>query len=399
MKLVRRSIQYQWQKAAPNSVDFQDITGAKSASYTTPNLVVSDDGSQFLCKLTSGTAKTSSGAATLNVDGTIPSLEGATAGINLNALYIRFSEAMNLEQLAVVDNYSFNNGLSIVAAIALDSTSVKLVTSTQVSGAPYSVVINNVSDVAGNKVPTNSKADFVSVSVVKGVAGLEIWKNLGGGAVNDLKNNARYLEGSDVDYVTTTFDSTLTIPDNTENTYGGRFRAWITPEVTGEYEFFLSADDTGELRISLDGSFDNIDSVDNTPIAVDSTLAPGFQETGVDGSTSAFIPLEAGVSYAIQAIWKETNGTDFCKVAWRLAGDPTPAAELLTLPSAVLSYYGLGGTTANVRRISLTAGKASIEWAGARLEVSDDLLAWTPIAAAANPYVVNATGRKFYRAK
>ena len=187
------------------------------------------------------------------------------------------------------------------------------------------------------------------------------------------------------------------MPDN--NTYGGRFRAWITPAESGEYEFFLSADDTGELRLNAEGdSFAEIDDPNvNTPIAVDATAGDGFQETG-SGSTSQPIPLEAGQKYAIQAIWKESNGNDYLRVAWRLAGDPTPAAELLPIPSEFFCYYGPPNLP-KITKVSLEGGKVIIEWSGAALESSEDLKTWKDEPGAASPFSTTPTGHKFYRAK
>ena len=395
-----RPITYQWQKAAPGAADFTNIPGANQASYTTPILAVGDDGTRFRCALASGPDHASSGEATINVDGTIPTLTGATGSINFNSVYLTFSEPMNLDQLADANNYGLSGGLLINSTLVLDSSTVRLLTTEQASGAKYTVTAHDIGDLAGNQVPANSSKDFYAFSVVKGTVGLEIWKNIGGGAVNDLRSNARYPADLDFDVVTAALDSLLAIPavpDN--NTYGGRFRAWLTPAESGEYEFFLSADDTAELRLNpVDDSFAEIDDPNlNTPIAVDATAGDGFQETG-SGSTSQPIPLEAGQKYAIQAIWKEGNGTDYLRVAWRLVGDLTPAAELLPSPSELFSYYG-PPSLPKITKVSLEGGKVIIEWSGAALQSSGDLKIWKDELGATSPFSTTPSGHKFYRAK
>lgn len=55
------SLNYQWQRDGTN------ITGATSASYTTPTLSVTDNGASFACLLTAGTASVTSASAYLTV--------------------------------------------------------------------------------------------------------------------------------------------------------------------------------------------------------------------------------------------------------------------------------------------------------------------------------------------
>ena len=118
------------------------------------------------------------------------------------------------------------------------------------------------------------------------------------------------------------------------------------------------------------------------------TAASGvFAETGAP-ATTAQLPLEKGVRYALQVIWKEANGDDFCRVAVRLVGDETPAAELTPIPSCYLSYgAGQGcGKAPRVESIKIEGGNVIVTWSGAALQTSTDLATWTDIDAAANPY-------------
>ena len=72
-----RAITYEWQKAAPGGTAFSDISGATQATHTTPALTVADHGSKFRANLTSGSSKATSGEASINVDGTIPTPPGS----------------------------------------------------------------------------------------------------------------------------------------------------------------------------------------------------------------------------------------------------------------------------------------------------------------------------------
>jgi hypothetical protein len=264
------------------------------------------------------------------------------------------------------------------------------------------MTINNVQDLAGNPV-ANTTRSFAGFTVQQGVVGLEVWDNIGGAAVADLRNNARYPNEPDVDYVTTTLDSFLVIPAVPDkNTYGGRFRAWLTPEATADYEFFVRSDGGSELRVSTDDKFDLLDDPNATPTAADTSAGDTFQEPGVDESVSLPVRLEKGKKYALQAIWKESNGADYLQVAWRKVGDATPADQLKPIASKFLSYYGPGAALhvePKITKISFAGGKVSIEWTGAGLQSSDDLKSWKDEAGAASPFSVTPTGAKFYRAK
>lgn len=406
LKVVASSpqpISYQWQKAAPGTASFSDISGATQAAYTTPALTVADDGATYRCNLSSGASKATSAEAVVTVDGVIPTVVKIAGSINFNSVYVTFSEPVKLDLLAATANYQLNGGLTISSAVALDATTARLLTSKQTEGARYTITINGVEDLAGNKIAANTTVNFNGYSVQPGVVGLEVWKNIGGSAVSNLRDNARYPDDPDVDYVTTTFDSFLVIPETPDlNTYGGRFRAWLTPEETAEYEFFVRSDGGSELRVSLDDKFDLLDDPNEIPAAADTSTGDTFQEPGLDESVSFPMLLEKGKKYAVLAIWKESNGADYLQVAWRKVGDLTPADQLTPIPSKFLSYYGPGAAPQEdpkITRITLQAGKVVLEWTGNTLQSSDDLKTWKDEPAASSPLSVTPVQSKFYRVK
>lgn len=401
-----QALTYQWQKAAPGSANFTDIGGATQVSYTTPALTAADDGTKYRVNITSGGSTTTSGEATINVDASIPSVTKVNGSINFNSVYVKFSEPMKLDHLANQANYNLSGGLTISSAVALDPTTARLRTSAQTPGTAYLLTVNNLEDLAGNKVPANSSVSFNAYSVQVGVTGLEIWNNIGGGGVGDLRGSTRYPADPDVDYVTTSFDSELVVPSAATaagnlNTYGGRFRAWLTPAETGSYEFFIRADDTGEFRISADDKFDRFEDPNELPTAVDTSAGDTFQEPGIDESVSAPVELQSGKRYAIQALWKEGNGGDYLQIAWRKVGDTTGADQLKPIPSSVLSFYGPGAAQAEpkIGRVAVEAGQFVLEWSGGTLQSSEDLKAWKDETTATSPLRVAPTGARFYRIK
>ena len=380
------AITYQWQRALAGG-DFVNIPGATAASYTTPSLTVADNGSKLRCVVTSGGFSSTSGDADLSVDGVQPTLQAAVGSINLGAIYLTFSEPMNLTQAGVSGNYKLSGGLPLLGVQVIDSTRIKLLTDIQKAGTTYTVTATGIEDLAGNAVPNPTAKDFKSFDAVDCKAGVEIWYDLGGGAVADLRGNERYPCGYSVDYVVDTMDSELVFPHNTLNTYGGRFRAWFTPTESGEYEFFLAGDDQAELRIGTDDQFEPLEAADRVADASLTAASAVFAETGSPGTTPA-IALEKGVRYALQVIWKESNGDDYCRVAVRMVGDTTAASDLTPIPSCNLSYAaGLGcGKAPRVDSIKIEGGNVIVTWSGAVLQTSTDLTNWTDVVGAANPY-------------
>jgi hypothetical protein len=156
----------------------------------------------------------------------------------------------------------------------------------------------------------------------------------------------------------------------------------------------------------MDDKFDLLDDPDvvlnELPTAADFSSGDTFQEPGFDDSVSFPIPLEAGKRYALQVIWKESNGNDYVQIAWRKYGDFTPADQLQPIPSRFLSYYGpvaVTGEDPAISRIALQGAQVVIEWTGSTLESSGDLRTWTAEASASKPYITTPVGSKFYRAK
>jgi hypothetical protein len=403
-----QAITYQWQRAAAGSPEFTDIAAANQSSYTTPVLAAADHGSRYRVKITSAGVDVTTPAAELSVDATIPTLTSVNGSIRFNAVYVSFSEPMKLGMLNAPTNYQLSGGLTINSATALDPQHVRLSTSPQTAGAPYTLTMNDIEDVAGNRIPANSSLSFNAFDVTTNAVGVELWRNITGSAVQNLRDDPRYPDEPDEDYVISSLDSLLlpVLVASDNNTYGGRLRAWLTPGESGEYEFFIRADDQGELRVSVDDSFALFDDPDvvlnELPAASDTLAGDPFQEPGWDNSTSFPIQLEQGRRYALQVLWKEGNGGDHVQVAWRKVGDVTPAEELQPIPGRFLSYYGpsaavIGRPT--ITRISLQGNQAIIEWSGNILESSTDLRTWVEEAGAAHPATVAAQGNRFYRAK
>jgi hypothetical protein len=122
-------------------------------------------------------------------------------------------------------------------------------------------------------------------------------------------------------------------PDDTHEQYGARLDGWITPTVTGDYNFYIRSDDSSQLYVSTDSTEASLQLV-----AEELNCCNPFMEPGVGQQTTmAPIHLDAGQKYAVQVLLKEGTGGDFVQVAWQEVGGTNAAASLVPLTSTVLS--------------------------------------------------------------
>lgn len=107
----------------------------------------------------------------------------------------------------------------------------------------------------------------------------------------------------------------LDLPVNVADNYGSRMRAFIRPPVSGYYTFYLSGDDHSQLYVS-----DAADSFGKRLVAE----VPGWSSwrvyTTYPQQTSSEIWLDAGSRYYLEALMKESYGSDHLTVAWRMPG-------------------------------------------------------------------------------
>lgn len=79
----------------------------------------------------------------------------------------------------------------------------------------------------------------------------EMFTAIGGGtAVSDLTSNAKYPGRPDA--LDTLPNGDFETPEDVDNNYGSRIRAYVVPPVDGDYQFFIASDDSSQLKFSMD---------------------------------------------------------------------------------------------------------------------------------------------------
>ncbi len=316
------AISYQWMR---NGVA---IAGATDPNYSIPAVAFpGDNGAKFTVVATLGAITVTSAEAVLTVvdDSAAPAVASAYAS-SRRTVVVKFNEPI-ASGADVAANYSVNGGVgAATAATASGSSAVLTVGADLVVGNTYTVTVNGTKDFAGNTTAA-AKATF-TVTFASGFVLFERWDGIGGTAVANLTDDAKYQGAPDgsgylsvIDYV-----------PNLDN-YGVKISGYITPKTEGDYRFFIRSDDASQMWLSTDDTAANA-----SMIAEELGCCGGFEQPGAT-ETSEPQHLLAGTRYYFHAFMKEGGGGDNVEVAWREEADTTAPGSLPNLAGSVLGTY------------------------------------------------------------
>jgi len=300
-------------------------------------------------------------------DRTAPSVLSAETACDLTTITLGFSE--NLDEASAADpaNYSFDSGLEITS-IAVKRKNVTLTTAAQEPSSTHQLTINNIVDLSKNSVATTLVSINACEESTEGVLLFQAWNDIPGAGPDGLQDpkvpDPQGNGGDDPDFVGAVFsmnsqDAWVSGPNNN---YVAIMSGFVTPTVSGDYNFFIRSDDASELWISTD------DDPSNAVFqAEELDCCDAFQELGVDDTTTFNpIAMEAGQRYYIDARYNEGGGGDWMEVAWALDGEESPAADL----------EPIGGEFLSSDVAALVAGApAEIESIGGSSNLKDGLVA------------------------
>lgn len=141
------------------------------------------------------------------------------------------------------------------------------------------------------------------------------WRGIEGSSVGDLTRSEDFPDFPSEIYYMTKFE----IPADLDDNYGTMLNGYIVPPESGEYTFWVSSDDDGELWLS--------DSDKEEGRKLIAKCAPYTTFGNWDAfptQKSAKIKLEKGKRYYVEALHKEGSGQDFVMAGWQL---PSGAME------------------------------------------------------------------------
>lgn len=136
----------------------------------------------------------------------------------------------------------------------------------------------------------------------------EVWTGVSGSTVADLTNYPLYPNQPDIREEITSFEGPVNWADN----YGTRIHGFLTPPATGNYTFWIAANDNAELWLAYPFLQKKIAEV------------PGWtnplQWDKYTQQKSVSVALTAGKAYYIKALHKEGPDLDNIAVAWQGPG-------------------------------------------------------------------------------
>lgn len=158
----------------------------------------------------------------------------------------------------------------------------------------------------------------------------EIYDLIPGSTVQSLLDSGR-LNGppNATELITQRFD-TFVVGNTYDHgdDYGSRIRGFVQVPVTGGYQFFLRSDDASQLFLSTDHTVAGASLIAEEM----ERGAPLFSGPRIAQRRSAPLLLEAGRSYYLEVLHKESSGTDYVEVGWERPDgtrEHIPAAFLL----------------------------------------------------------------------
>ena len=158
----------------------------------------------------------------------------------------------------------------------------------------------------------------------------QVWQNMSGAYVYDLKDHADYPDNPTFTDELSSFEA----PTNWADNYATKIHGFLIPETTGIYTFWIASDDRSELWLSSGTDPANISRIAQVA-GIKATWTEPRQWDKYASQQSASIKLFAGKPYYIMALHKEGKGDDNLAVAWQGPG----IAQQVISGQYLMPYY------------------------------------------------------------
>ncbi|NTV30871.1 hypothetical protein HGA91_02735 [candidate division WWE3 bacterium] len=151
-------------------------------------------------------------------------------------------------------------------------------------------------------------------STVIGNVRYEIWNDIStqdNALLTDLTNDSRYPNNPSEQSWLSVFDT----PKHRDTNFGSRMTGYLRVPASGDYTFYLAADDTAELWLGTNSGRDSA-----RKIAEVKTWVSPYEWTTESAQHSLPITLQTGSIYFIEVIHAESIGEDHASVGWMRPG-------------------------------------------------------------------------------
>lgn len=127
--------------------------------------------------------------------------------------------------------------------------------------------------------------------------------------------------------------TSLEPPANVGDDYGVRIRGFLTAPESGDYRFYLRADEAAALYLSNDE--EPLNSWKRAELT-----APVASVDWSAAAATALLRLEAGERYYLEILHKESSGSDHLAIGWVAPSESTKTTPVITtVPGYVLTRY------------------------------------------------------------
>ncbi len=190
--------------------------------------------------------------------------------------------------------------------------------------------------------------EFESSSATVGIfddhpaAGLferEIFRNVPGGRVVDLTSSSKFPNAPSQADVISSIESPTVLEDTLGDFYGERLSGFLIPPATGDYVFYIAADDQAELWLSTDENPAHKVEIAFEPQwnSARNWLGTTRRTAGNPENRSAPVSLAAGQKYYLEVLHKEGAGGDNVAVTWQKPGDQPLTSSAVPIPADFLA--------------------------------------------------------------
>ena len=325
---------YQWYE------DGNAIAGANSASLTITNEFPDTVTKNYYCNVANGLGSFDSRVAAVlfTSDSVAPRVIGVSQAGPFNLVTVTFDEVVEFDSAVNQFTYGAIDGANnridpVTVTLNPNGSSVTVDYGVELlPGTLYTMNVVDVRDLAGN--PMVAEVLFPFTTWVPSECGGVLFETfdtsaasggIDGSVITMLTGNANYPNNPRETYRLNSFSSRGAYTDDSHEQYGGRMRALFIPPSSGNWVFYLSSDDAGQLFLNPTGPGEG------GKIMIQ-------QETGCCGVYSAHASapyaLEGGKAYYLEAIYKEGGGGDYCHVWAGPQGTPPPSAAAASLTPA-----------------------------------------------------------------
>jgi hypothetical protein len=162
-----------------------------------------------------------------------------------------------------------------------------------------------IDETDGTDTYTGDVWSFTTTLEGLGTVVMDVWEGIAGSTLMDLTGDVSYPDNPTRSEELTAFD---TGDSAIGADYGARIYGWLYVPMTGDYTFYFTSADEGELWLSTDDDPANVQLLAHEPVW---------------GSYNTFshitdpVSLVAGEKYYIMAVWKQGGDWEHCQAAWK----------------------------------------------------------------------------------